>query len=234
MKKKFIPLFASLFVLFFYSCSDKTKETPISAFKVEDSLTIEQYNNWSITLYNESKYDECIQVCKKAIQINPNNLNAYNVMCAVYSTQKNYQAAIEIRERSMLIDPQLTQIYDNLFYLYTTNKEWNKAEDISKKVLQINPQNANAQNNLNTLKANRKVVKFSKSITTSIISVLVLWLAFFIYKNKNEQSLNGKSSLEILLIGSSVSFLSVLRFHLVIQFKDTTRPIDSTCKGLYF
>lgn len=217
MKNSFLSLFTVLSLLFFYSCSDKTTETPTSTFQVEDGLTIEQYNNWSITLYNQSKYDECIEVCKKAIQISPNNLTPYNVMCAVYSSQKNYRAAIETRKRSMLIDPQLTQIYDNLFYLYTTNKEWEKAEEITKKALQINPNNANALHNLNVLKANHKVVKFSKSVTTTIISLLVLWLAFFIYKNKDNPTLTNRSSLEVVVVGTTVSFIMYSLFY---QFSD--------------
>lgn len=217
MKNISIALFTALSVLFFFSCSDKKTETTPTTFQIEENLSVEQYVNLGITLYNQSRYDESIEVCKKVIQLNPNNLTAYNIMCAVYSTQKNWREAIEIGERSMLIDPQLTQIYDNLYYVYTTNKDWNKAEEISKKVVLANPRHPNAQNNLNTLKATRKVIKFSKSIITSIISVLVLWLAFFIYKNKDNSSINNRSSLELILIGSSVSFLVYSLFY---QFSD--------------
>ena len=49
----------------------------------------------SLKFYNEKKYPECIEECKKILKMNPNNETAYNNLCAAYIGLGKYEEAKE-------------------------------------------------------------------------------------------------------------------------------------------
>jgi tetratricopeptide (TPR) repeat protein len=61
-------------------------------------------------------YKSSIKVFKKAIQVNPNNVLAYNNLCATYNAIENYQEAIKYGEKAIQINPENELAKNNLNY----------------------------------------------------------------------------------------------------------------------
>jgi tetratricopeptide (TPR) repeat protein len=79
-------------------------------------LGYDELINLGLTYYNEEMYKSSIKVFKKAIQVNPNNVLAYNNLCATYNAIENYQEAIKYGEKAIQINPENELAKNNLNY----------------------------------------------------------------------------------------------------------------------
>ena len=67
----------------------------------------------------QNNYNEAIKYYNKAIQFNPNYLEAYNDRGFAYSKLKNYNKAIEDYTKAIQIDPSRAVIYHNRGVVYS-------------------------------------------------------------------------------------------------------------------
>lgn len=61
--------------------------------------------NKSLLLYNEKKYQQCIEVCNEVLKMDPKNAIAYNNIGAAYNELKEWQKAIDACTKALELDP---------------------------------------------------------------------------------------------------------------------------------
>jgi len=74
----------------------------------------EKYVQLSLQLYSMKRFEECIAHCQKAIELWPNNADAYNNMCSAYNNLKQYDKAIAACEMAISIKPDHDRATNNL------------------------------------------------------------------------------------------------------------------------
>lgn len=151
-----IPLLLSL--TFFYSFltirQNNYWKEPIAFYK----RTLEYApHSWRVLsnlgkayqLIDKDKHkEEIIGLYERAIENNPNYVEAYNNLCFLYYELGENDKAISSCKKAIEINPNYAKAYNNLASAY---KEINKLEDAVtcyKKAIELNPEYANAYNNL--------------------------------------------------------------------------------------
>ena len=213
MNKIIVPLISVFIIFFFNSCSTNKTEIPKSTYQIEENLTVDQYISLSIKLKNQSRYTECIEVCKKIILLRPDDAAAYNIMCVTFLTQNIWPEAIQAGEKALKINPQILQFYKNLFYGYSSINDWEKAEEISAKALQLNPNDTEIIKNLSDAKEHLKVEKIYRVILISFIILMIVFFCFSIFKNNKTQLIHGLNPLDLFVLASSVTYSMYLLFN---------------------
>jgi Tfp pilus assembly protein PilF len=78
--------------------------------------TPEYFLDLSLRLYNEKKFQECIDACHKALQLKPGYAAAYNNICSAYNEMKEYERAMQACDSALKIDPAYTLAKNNYEY----------------------------------------------------------------------------------------------------------------------
>lgn len=78
----------------------------------------ENYLSLSLTYFNQKKYRECIEACKKALAIKPDYDLAYNNICAAYNQLGDWDNAIKAGEKGLKINPDNELLKGNLAEAY--------------------------------------------------------------------------------------------------------------------
>jgi len=73
--------------------------------QAETVASEESYVNLALTYYTANRYRECIYFSRKALQINPRNVIAYNNICCSYNGLQNWDSAIIAGNAALSIDP---------------------------------------------------------------------------------------------------------------------------------
>jgi Tfp pilus assembly protein PilF len=68
----------------------------------------------SLRYFNEKKYYEAIEQCKRALQFKPNSAVAYNNMCAAYNCLGKWEEAKRACEKALTLQPDFTLAKNNL------------------------------------------------------------------------------------------------------------------------
>jgi tetratricopeptide (TPR) repeat protein len=77
-------------------------------------VMVSNYINLSLSLYNSAKYRESIEMAEKALELEPDNANAYNNICASYCSLKEWDEAINACSKALQIDPDFQRAKNNL------------------------------------------------------------------------------------------------------------------------
>ncbi|MBF0609385.1 MAG: tetratricopeptide repeat protein [Magnetococcales bacterium] len=85
------------------------------------------------------RYDEAIDICKKAIEINPNDYSAYGVWGGCLTRLKRYDEAIDMYKKAIEINPNDYSAYGVWGECLTRLKRYDEAIDMYKKAIEINP-----------------------------------------------------------------------------------------------
>ena len=82
--------------------------------------TAEWHAKQAYELNNEGRYDEAIEECNKAIQLDPSRAVAYNNRGQAYTEKGKYDLAIADCNKAIELDPNLAVAYNNRAsaYLY--------------------------------------------------------------------------------------------------------------------
>ena len=81
---------------------------------VEENPDAEEYLNLSLLYYNNGQFIECIEACKKSIELKPDYALAYNNLCSAYNALKEWDKAIEACEKAVKIDPDFQRASNNM------------------------------------------------------------------------------------------------------------------------
>lgn len=125
----------------------------------------------SLQQYFDGKYTDCINSCKKVLELEPQNVTALNNICSAYNSMKMYDMAEKYCEKAIEISPDfelaknnlkvaidginsMKQInlgvneYLSLSYNYYMDGDYESCIKMSKKALEIEPKNVYAYNNI--------------------------------------------------------------------------------------
>ena len=136
-----------------------------------NSTSVISSNNISegLALYELGKYKEAIQCYDKAIDIDPDDADAYyNKGCALDSLEQ-YKEVIKYYDKAIEIDPDDADAYNNKGYALYCLKQYKEAIKCYDKVIEIDPDFALAYNNkgcaLDSLKQYKEAIKcYDKAI----------------------------------------------------------------------
>ncbi|WP_300596708.1 tetratricopeptide repeat protein [Niabella sp.] len=72
---------------------------------VVSAVSVVNYINISLEQYNAGKYEDCINTCKQALSVDPDNADAYNNMCAAYNMLKEWDKARQACLKALQLNP---------------------------------------------------------------------------------------------------------------------------------
>ena len=103
--------------------------------------------------YNNEEYEKAKKFYEKAIELDENNVEAYNDLAFVLTKQfEEHKKAREYYEKAIKLNPNIASPYNNLAALLEQNFEkYEKAKEYYEKAIEINPYFAPAYNNLAVL-----------------------------------------------------------------------------------
>jgi tetratricopeptide (TPR) repeat protein len=87
------------------------------------AVSVVEMLNRSLLLYNENKFDECINVCLEILKIEPNNANALNNIGAAYNMKKDWEKAAEYCQKALDINPNFNLAKGNLTWALSELKK---------------------------------------------------------------------------------------------------------------
>lgn len=92
----------------------------------------------------ESYGQKAIDTANKALTIDPNNSQAYNIIGYAYEIMEKYDGARENYDKAISLDPKNAQAYSNKGHSYDLQGDLEKASELYAKALSIDPQNEHA------------------------------------------------------------------------------------------
>jgi len=105
-------------------------------------------NKLGVVFLRRNLFDEAIAEFKKAIEIDPEFVEAYNNLGFVFLKQKSYQEAIDAFSKGIEKDGNYADLYNNLGYAYLSINKYGEAIDELNRALEINNDYVNAIFNL--------------------------------------------------------------------------------------
>jgi tetratricopeptide (TPR) repeat protein len=105
------------------------------------------YNKQGLAYYELGELDKAIENFTKAIEINPNNVQAYNYRARAYNNTAKFEMAIADADKAITIDPNYSNAYVRRAYAYTNLEQPEKAVADCTKAISIDPKNADAYAN---------------------------------------------------------------------------------------
>jgi Flp pilus assembly protein TadD len=118
-----------------------------SSVKVIDGQA-ESHYKMALYFQRRKKHKLAIEELKKAVQLNPSFLKAYNAMGVSYDNLRRHSQAIRCYQSALKLDPKLDYVYNNLGYSYLLKNELDEAIVAFEKAIELNANNKRYQNNL--------------------------------------------------------------------------------------
>jgi protein O-mannosyl-transferase len=89
-------------------------ELDIAKHNATTNPNASNFINLSLAYYKSGMYLECIDACKSALELDPENALAYNNMCSAYTMLGEYDKAIEACNNALQIKPDYELAKNNL------------------------------------------------------------------------------------------------------------------------
>ena len=105
----------------------------------------------AIQNHKKNKFTLAIDLYKKILNINPNNLKAIFLLGTLFAQIKKFKEAEEFLSKLIKINPRIADAHNNLGLVFKELGELDKAETSIKKAIELNPKHADAHNNLGLL-----------------------------------------------------------------------------------
>ena len=117
------------------------------------NLAVEEIFNLALKKHLENKLEEAQDLYDQILKIDPNYVQAYNNLGAIFQNSKEYQKAIKCYEKAIEIIPNYSNAHNNLGIIFKENGDTQKAINYYEKAIEIDPNYSNAYYNLgNTFK----------------------------------------------------------------------------------
>ena len=94
--------------------------------------------------YNDGQYDKAFADFSKAIELNPNEYDAFNLRGNIHRREKRYEEAIADFKQALEIQPRTAKAMLNLGNVYFERNENEKAFKLYSQIIEGEPNNANA------------------------------------------------------------------------------------------
>jgi adenylate cyclase len=123
---------------------EKAKAFAQKAIELDDTLA-ETHASYGATLGTfEWNWTEAREQYRKAIEINPNYLAAYQYYAVNLSIEGRFEEVFEKTKRSLEIDPLLPIVNANLAWLYYLARDYQKAAEQARLTIEIEPSHFSA------------------------------------------------------------------------------------------
>ena len=93
----------------------------------------------AINFYENKEYDKAKKVCEDILDIQPDDLNATNLLAILNFHNKDFVQSIKFFEKAIEINPNISETYNNLGNVYYEFKQFNIAIENYNKALKIKP-----------------------------------------------------------------------------------------------
>ncbi len=107
-------------------------------------------------LKNKKQFDEAITCYQRALEMNPELVEAYHNLAWVFQEKNQLDEAITYYQKALNLNPTLADAYYNLGTIFQDRKQFDEAINLYQKALQCNPALADAYYNLGTIFQDRK------------------------------------------------------------------------------
>ena len=120
----------------YYLALSEGKKSKIETYLdiIKENPTADNYINLSLIYYDKGEFENCIKVCEKALELDPNYVNAYNNICSAYNALQKWDKAIEACKKALQLMPEHNFAKGNL----ARAEKMNDLENISSKNLNYN------------------------------------------------------------------------------------------------
>ena len=81
----------------------------------------------AINFYENKEYDKAKKVCEDILDIQPDDLNATNLLAILNFHNKDFVQSIKFFEKAIEINPNISETYNNLGNVYYEFKQFNIA-----------------------------------------------------------------------------------------------------------
>jgi superkiller protein 3 len=113
-----------------------------------DALSAEEYFTKGLNAQENGFNELAIEYYQKAINIDPNDADAYGNMGIAYAKLEDYREAIKCYQKVIAIDPNLAAAYGNMGSAYYYLKNYREAIRCFQKAITIDPNDAMAYKSL--------------------------------------------------------------------------------------
>ena len=110
----------------------------LKALELNSSSVI--INDLAGNYFGKQRYREAIDLCKKAVEINPADVNSFTNMGLVFMRIRQFDSAIYALHKATLIDPKYTSAYINLALTYKAMGNMDSAKKYEAEAQKTNPQ----------------------------------------------------------------------------------------------
>ena len=93
----------------------------------------------AVNFYENKEYDKAKKVCEDILDIQPDDLNATNLLAILNFHNKDFVQSIKFFEKAIEINPNISETYNNLGNVYYEFKQFNIAIENYNKALKIKP-----------------------------------------------------------------------------------------------
>ena len=118
--------------------------------EIQSSTEVERYNQLLISLHFEGRFEEMLDISKKATQENPNSILGWFYYGAAHRALGNSEAALSAFKRVIEINPTFSDGHTNLGAVFQDRNEFGIAIECYKTAICLKDNNAKAFNNLGT------------------------------------------------------------------------------------
>ena len=113
--------------------------------------------------YQAGNLQEAVDICKKIVKIQPNNINAVNLLGIIFYQRKDYDSAMKYTKKLITLNPMNAEAYYILGHSLQEKGEVDEATIHYQRSLAINPNFADAFYNLGTIFQDKK--KYNEAIS---------------------------------------------------------------------
>ena len=82
---------------------------------------------------------EAETMLRKAVEVNPKNVEAHFSLAQIYTRSKEYALAIDAYQNAVTLNPKLSDAFFNLGFIYATTGMYEDAEKLFTRVVQLEP-----------------------------------------------------------------------------------------------
>lgn len=118
---------------------EKARATVMKALAIDPNNTDALITLAGVKLYYDFEWNQAEELIKKAIQFEPTNASALNILGVINQVTGTWKKAIQYHNQAISLDPLRPILYSNQGANYTYNKEYDNANEMYRKALEINP-----------------------------------------------------------------------------------------------
>ena len=179
------------------------------------------------------KYEKAIGCYDKALEINPNDAEAWNNKGYVLDELGRYEEAIECYDKALDINQNFAEAWNNIGVVLCSLGKYEEAIECYDKALKINPNNAKAWNNKGN--ALNKLGRYKEAVESKGKAAFLLCLegrtdfAFEIFKEVYDKRLNIPICYECGVALASLLYLRNEEYDEIVA--DCNRNKDNICSS---